>query len=339
MASSEQVLVRAGTETTAGTFLTLAAANAMWLLNDGFEVKNDRSSQEVSFLDGKLSPPVIIAGESYVTHKVGFGAIGGGTAGAAPRTDAYLLAAGMAKTVVAAGTGVTARTEYVIAPAPGANKTLSFESYFAGLKYAGRGCMGKLDLSIQVNQIAKFSFDGLAQEASVPVAAAIPSDSFSGWKAPSPGSPTRTSRMSIGAAGVVAYANGAITGGSTFLFSQYNLSGGQSVDKSPWCGGSDLDINKANSSVKVTVLLTPAEAASMEARYKANTGISLGFQHNLSASSAVVPGETILVRHPNALIKSLSNLGKVNGQFVTEIEAVPQPSAPGLTDHTLIVFL
>lgn len=339
MASSDQVLVRAVIEATSGTFVQPAATHAMLLLNDGFDVYNDQESQKIGFLDGKLSPEVIIAGSSFVKHSVGFGAIGGGVAGAAPQTDAYLLSAGMSKLSVVAGVGITARTEYTLAPAPGANKSLSFESYFAGLKYTGKACMGTLDLSVQVNQIGKFSYGGLAVEQVAPVAAAIPSDTFTGWKTPVPGSPTRTSRISLGAVGAVAYANGAVTGGNTFLWSSYQLTGGQSVDKSPWCGGSGLDINKANPNVKCTVLLTPSEAAAMEARYKAGTGISVGYMHNLSAAGAVVAGETIVVHHPNVIITSMKNTGKVNGQFVAEIDGVPNPSSPGLTDGTRVVFL
>jgi hypothetical protein len=333
MASAEQVLVRAVVETTSGTFVTPASTNAMLLLSDGFDSYNEQEQQKIGFLDGKLSPEVVIAGASFLKHSVVFGAIGGGVAGGAPQTDAYLLSAGLAKTVAAG------RVEYTIAPAPGANKSLSFESYLAGLKYSGKGCMGTLDLSVQVNQVGKCSFGGLAMEQTAPVAAVIPADSFAGWRTPVPGSPTRSSRISLAASGGVTYSVGSISGGNTFLWSSYQLTGGQSVDKSPWCGGLGLDINKANPTVKITVLLTPAEAAAMEARYKAGTGISIGFSHNLSAAGAVVPGETIVVHHPNALITSLKNTGKFNGQFVAEIDAVPNPSSPGLTDGTRLVYL
>lgn len=339
MASSDQVLVRAVVEATSGTFVQPASANAMLLINDGFELYNEVENQKVGMLDGKLSPEIVIAGSAFLKHSVNFGAIGGGTAGAAPQTDAYLLSSGMSKTSVVAGAGVTGRTEYTLAPSPGSNKSLSFESYFAGLKYTGKACMGTLDLSVQVNQIGKFSFGGLSVEQTAPVSAASPTDTFTGWKTPVPGSPTRTSKISLGAIGAVGYANGALTGGSAFLWSAYNLAGGQSVDKSPWCGGLGLDINKANPTVKFTVLLTPAEGAAMEARYRNGTGISVGFSHNLSSAGAVVAGESFIAHHPNVIITSLKNTGKVNGQFVAEIEGVPNPSSPGLTDGTRIVFL
>lgn len=340
MASSEQVLVRSVIETISGTHVAPAAANAMLLLTDGFDVYNEKETEKVGFLDGKLSPKMVIAGSQYLKHAVKFGAVGGGTAGGAPKTDAYLLSSGMSKTTIVAGAGITGRTEYVLAPAPGANKSLSFTSYFAGIQYTGKACMGTLDLTVNVNKIGEFSYGGLAVEQAAPIAAIIPNDAFTGWRTPAPGSPTRTSQMRIGrAANPVAYANGAVTGGTLFPWSAYNLNGGQSLDKGAWCGLLGLDINMAEPVVKFTVLLTPAEAVLMEASFKAGTGISVGYSHNLTDAGAVVAGETIVVHHPNIVITGLKNNGKHNNQFVAEIEGTPNPSSPGLTDGTRIVFL
>lgn len=341
MASSEQVLVRSVIETTAGTYLApTASTNAMLLLTDGFDVFNEKESEKVGFLDGKLSPKVVISGSQFLKHAVKFGAVGGGTAGGAPKTDAYLLSSGMSKTTIAAGAGITARTEYVLAPTPGANKSLSFNSFFAGLQYTGKACMGTLDMTVNVNKIGEFSYGGLAVEQAAPAAITIPSDTFTGWKTPATGSPTRTSKMSIGFSGnPVAYANGAVTGGNPYPFAAYNLSGGQALDKAPWCGALGLDINMAEPVVKFTALLSPAAAVLMEDAFKSGAALSIGYSHNLTTGGAVIAGETIVVHHPNIVITALKNNGKFNNQFVAEIEGTPNPSSPGLTDGTRIVFL
>lgn len=339
MASAKQVVVLVKQQTARGTAATLSTAtDALLILADGFDVGYDRERTSVSQLDGKLSAPDILPGAANFTSSLACGMIGSGTAGAAPKFSALLKGAGLAETVVAAGTGITARTEYNLAINPGVQIGLSCDIYSGDQLHSGTDVFGTVDIELATNSLGKITFKNKGRLKAIPSAAAVPTGTYV-RTIPLPGSPTRTSKIRLGAANAVTYANGAISGGTEFLLSSVTFSTGSRYDYQPWCGGDDVDISDAEPTIKIQVALSAAEYVLMCQRDESGAGFSFGLLHALDTAGAVAAGSSWGLHGPTCKIKSLKKTAEVNGRIVADIEGSLLPSAPGLTDAVRLWFL
>lgn len=339
MASSKQVVVLCKRQTARNTAATLSAAtDALLILSDDFDVGFERERTRVTQLDGKLNAPEVLPGAVSFMGGLSVGMIGAGTAGAAPRFNQLLLGGGFAETLVAAGSGITARAEYNLAPNPGSQIGLSMAVYSGDQLHPGMDVFGAIDISLATNALGKLTFKAKGRMNGQVSAAAVPNGTFV-RRMPVPGSPTQTSKVRIGAVGGVTYANAALTGGTEFLMSSFSFSSGAKVDYQPWCGGEDTDISDAEPTIKLQCAMSASEYVAMCQRDASGAGFSMGFMHALDSASAVVAGSSWGFHAPVAKITSLKKTAEVNGQIVADIEAALQPSTPGLTDAVRLWFL
>ncbi|KDB53943.1 hypothetical protein X805_04970 [Sphaerotilus natans subsp. natans DSM 6575] len=339
MASGKQVVVLVKQQTARNTPATLSAStDALLILQDDFDVGYERERTRVTQLDGKLNAPEVLPGAANFMQSLSVGVIGSGTAGAAPRFAALLKGGGFAETLVAAGSGITARAEYNLAPNPGSQIGLSMAVYSGDQLHPGADVFGTIDIALATNSLGKLTFKAKGRLNGDVSAAAVPNGTFV-RRLPLPGSPTNTSKVRIGAVGGVTYANAALSGGTEFLMSSYSFSSGAKVDYQAWCGGDDTDISDAEPTIKIQCAMSASEYVAMCGRDKAGTGFSMGFMHALDTAGAPAAGSSWGMHAPVAKITSIKKTAEVNGQIVADIEASLQPSAPGLTDAVRLWFL
>lgn len=158
---SNRVVLAGKAETTEGTAVSLAGADANNLIMDPkYDV--DVPMFKRSFLNNSLSPQGQIATTrgSAISFKVEVK--GSGTAGTAPACGKYLKSCGFSETVVAA-TSVTYKPESALSNIP----TMTMATYRDGLQKLIKGARGNLKYTGKSAEIGMFEFEFVGVDVAV----------------------------------------------------------------------------------------------------------------------------------------------------------------------------
>lgn len=150
---SNRQVIAAKVETTEGTAISLAGADANNLIMDP-KFEADVPMYERTFLDNSLSPQKAIATTRLARLSFKVEAKGSGTAGTAPALGKLLRACGLDETVVAL-TSVTYKPTSALANIP----TLSMAIYKDGLRKAIKGARGNVKYSAKAGEPGMFEFE------------------------------------------------------------------------------------------------------------------------------------------------------------------------------------
>lgn len=150
---SNRQVIAAKAETTEGTAIALAGADANNLIMDP-KFEADIPMYERMFLDNSLSPQKSIATTRLARLSFKVECKGSGTAGTAPAVGKLLRACGMKETVVAS-TSVTYTPESALSNIP----TLSLAIYKDGLRKAMKGARGNVKYSAKSGEPGMFEFE------------------------------------------------------------------------------------------------------------------------------------------------------------------------------------
>jgi len=171
--------LRLKAESVEGTYETLAAADAMQILNGEAQIQEDPLTREIDKPDGGARPSVQT--RRRVTITGGIELAGAATAGNAAPHAALLLNAGHAEVLDA---GPPAGAEY--SPVLKGFASASAEFFWDGERYRAKSGRSRLtSIAAEINNYlrAEFEYMGLIESIAE---AAVPSDDVSAFQAPQP---------------------------------------------------------------------------------------------------------------------------------------------------------
>lgn len=270
-------IILAKLETTYGVDAApTGAANALLVSDASFELAIDGINRDL--LRPTMGGSEQLVGTRYAKLEFTVELSGSGTAGTAPAWGPLLRACGMAETV-------TAGNNVAYSPVSSGFESLTIYYYLDGLLYKATGCRGTVELSAQLGErpTLKFSFQGRHSAVS---AAANPSATITAWKKPVPVTDATATSISLGA--TFTAATGSLSGGTVYPSRGLALTLGQDVKYVPLVGGDSIDITARETTGKVALDVTPAQATTMVGDILANAVTGMGFQIGSTAGSTVV---------------------------------------------------
>jgi hypothetical protein len=270
-------VILAKLETTYGTDASpTGASNALLVSDASFELSIDNVNRDL--LRSSLGGSEQLAGTRYVKCEFTVELSGSGTAGTAPAWGPLLRGCGMAETVNA-GSNVSYN------PVSQGFESLTIYYYLDGAVHKALGCRGTCEISAELGgrPTLKFSFIGIYGGIS---ASSNPAATLTAWKKPVAITDANAGDITIGATFTAATA--AITGGTTYPSKGINITLGQKVEFVPLLGSESVEITGRETTGKLALDVTPAQAATMYADVLANATVSLALEIGTAAGSKVL---------------------------------------------------
>lgn len=244
---------------------------------------------------------------------------GSGTAGTAPAWGKILQCCAFAETV-SAGT----RVEYT--PVSTNLKTATIWCYWDGALRKFIYNSGTVKLGMRSGNVPTldFSFTGLVVD---PSATSNPVPTLSAWRRPVAVGPLGTSTLKIGGT----YSAGALSGGTDYHFSEFNLDLANSLQDVPLVTAEAIDIDNRAPSADMTIDMTAAQEVAMFNVMKVGTNTSVGLVHGTTA------GDKVLVFLTGGVINDLSDAPQGN-RLLTKL-GMDLPPVAAANDELRIVAL
>lgn len=270
-------LILAKLESTYGVDATPSGATDALLVSDAsFELAID--GIERSLMRPTLGGSEQLVGTRRMKIEFTVELSGSGTAGTAPAWGPLLRACGMAE-IINAGSNVT------YSPVSTGFESATIYYYLDGVVHKALGCRGTVQIGAELGSrpTLKFSFTGIDGGIA---AAATPTATLTSWRKPVPITDPACGDITLGC--TFAPATGSLSGGDTFPSRGLSLDLGHEVQHTPLLGGESVDITARGASGKLSLDVSPTQAATMHADIIANATGSMGFQIGTAAGSTIV---------------------------------------------------
>lgn len=246
---TRNTIILAKIETTQGTDATpTGAANALLITEPSYTLNNEPVDRDL--LRGYMGASEQLSGARNVQISFSVEVSGSGTAGTAPAYDALLRACGM---------GVTTDVDWVeYKPVSTAFESLTIYYYLDGVRRKALGCMGTFTLAGEVGTIPRFAFTFTGTDGGR-AADPNPTPTLTAWRPPKVVSNENAGQLTLGCT----YADGAISGGSTYCSKGLNLDLGNEVvyrNMLGPCSGAEIVNRAASGSIQLD-LSASAEVA------------------------------------------------------------------------------
>lgn len=278
---TKRTVILAKIEATAGTDAAPAAADALLIGDNSFDV-------EYKNVDRNLIRPTMghggtLVGTRNVKIDITIELSTSGTAGTAPPWGKLLLACAFAEVVTAA-----TMVEYT--PVSDGLKTLTIKYSKDGVIHTALGCMGTVSFEEPEGDrpTLKFSFVGIDGGS---VAAATPANDLTAWQLPEVVNNINTGKLTLGAA----YAAGAITGGTEYCSRGLSLDMANDAKYLAMLGCASVDITDRKPTGKFSIEVTGAQEVAMRAAINASTPTAVSLLHGSGA------GKRVLIHVPRAV--------------------------------------
>lgn len=278
---TNRTVILAKIEATAGTDAAPAAADALLIGDNSFDV-------EYKNVDRNLIRPTMghggtLVGTRNVKIDITIELSTSGTAGTAPPWGKLLLACAFAEVVTAA-----TMVEYT--PVSDGLKTLTIKYSKDGVIHTALGCVGTVSFEEPEGDrpTLKFSFVGIDGGS---VAAATPANDLTAWQLPEVVNNINTGKLTLGAA----YAAGAITGGTEYCSRGLSLDMANDAKYIAMLGCASVDITDRKPTGKFSVEVTGAQEVAMRAAINASTPTAVSLLHGSGA------GKRVLIHVPRAV--------------------------------------
>jgi hypothetical protein len=278
---TNRTVILAKIEATAGTDAAPAAADALLIGDNSFDV-------EYKNVDRNLIRPTMghggtLVGTRNVKIDITIELSTSGTAGTAPPWGKLLLACAFAEVVTAA-----TMVEYT--PVSDGLKTLTIKYSKDGVIHTALGCMGTVSFEEPEGDrpTLKFSFVGIDGGS---VAAATPANDLTAWQLPEVVNNINTGKLTLGAA----YAAGAITGGTEYCSRGLSLDMANDAKYIAMLGCASVDVTDRKPTGKFSIEVTGAQEVAMRAAINASTPTAVSLLHGSGA------GKRVLIHVPRAV--------------------------------------
>ena len=278
---TNRTVILAKIEATAGTDAAPAAADALLIGDNSFDV-------EYKNVDRNLIRPTMghggtLVGTRNVKIDITIELSTSGTAGTAPPWGKLLLACAFAEVVTAA-----TMVEYT--PVSDGLKTLTIKYSKDGVIHTALGCVGTVSFEEPEGDrpTLKFSFVGIDGGS---VAAATPANDLTAWQLPEVVNNINTGKLTLGAA----YAAGAITGGTEYCSRGLSLDMANDAKYIAMLGCASVDITDRKPTGKFSIEVTGAQEVAMRAAINASTPTAVSLLHGSGA------GKRVLIHVPRAV--------------------------------------
>lgn len=278
---TNRTVILAKIEATAGTDAAPAAADALLIGDNSFDV-------EYKNVDRNLIRPTMghggtLVGTRNVKIDITIELSTSGTAGTAPPWGKLLLACAFAEVVTAA-----TMVEYT--PVSDGLKTLTIKYSKDGVIHTALGCMGTVSFEEPEGDrpTLKFSFVGIDGGS---VAAATPANDLTAWQLPEVVNNINTGKLTLGAA----YAAGAITGGTEYCSRGLSLDMANDAKYLAMLGCASVDVTDRKPTGKFSIEVTGAQEVAMRAAINASTPTAVSLLHGSGA------GKRVLIHVPRAV--------------------------------------
>lgn len=217
-----------------------------------------------------------LVGPGYVEMSFEVELQGSGTAGTAPAWGP-LMRAGAFEEGIEPGEFV----EYV--PRTDELESLTIYYHRDGVKHAAVGCQGTFEFAMGVGErpTLKCRFLG---KSSVPTATADPSPVLTAWKVPAVISDANTADLVIGGT----YADGVISGGTTFVSAGISINMANGVEFIPLVGAEYVDVTDRQPVGQLTLDLSASQEVTFDGYVRNNTLVSVGMVHGTTAGHKVL---------------------------------------------------
>ena len=202
---------------------------------------------------------------------------GSGTAGIAPAWGNLLLACAFAESVLE----TPDRVEY--RPITDALKTNTIHYHDSGVLHKLLGAMGNVRLSARVGQRPTMQFDFVGKDGGV---SAVPNatPTLTAWKTPVALTMANVVDLTLGAT----YADGALTGGTTYPSTGIDLDMGNEVVFTPLLSSETVDVTNRAATGSIELDLTAAQEVTFMQTVKANTTQSLALTIGTTSGSKII---------------------------------------------------
>jgi hypothetical protein len=319
--SIRNAIILAKLETTSGTDAAPSnTANAVLLHATGLDCKINLQMVDRDVLRGGFGSPdkLPYTRRGSITFQIDIA--GSGDEGVAPAWDPLLQACAFAAGAVTADTRVT----YL--PISTAIKTLTLWAYWDGALRKFTYCAGTVKLAFRSGGVPvfEFSFTGLVTD---PSAASNPVPTLTSWMRPQAVGPLATTTMLLGCT----YAAGALSGGTAYHWSEFNLDLGNSIEDVPLITQEQVDVDDRAPSTDFTLQLSAAQEVALHATAKAGTPLSVGLVHGTAA------GNKILVFMTGGVITDIADAPQ--GKKLLHKISMAHPPVAVANDELVIVAL
>lgn len=262
-------------ETTPGTdAVPTGAANALLISNASFELVYNNAERDN--LRGYMGGNESLPGTRFVKATFDVELSGSGTAGTAPAWGPLLLACAMAE--------VTSATAVEYTPVSTGLKTLTIKYILDGVQHTMLACMGDVELDMQEGAIPKLKFSFTGRHGGT-AAQAAPALTLTNWKTPQVITAENSGCLTLGGT----YANGAVTGGTTYPSRGLNVKLGNDVKQlALLCAGNQVDITNRKTTGSTQLELTAAQEVQTITDVNGVALTSLSFVHGTTAGAKVM---------------------------------------------------
>lgn len=272
----KNALITAKLETTPGVDAApTGAANAV-LVSDMSITPLDAQNIDRAVIRGYFGGSEQLVGTASVKASFTVELAGSGTAATAPAWGPLLQACAAAEGLLT----TPARVEYT--PTSTNLKTVTIYYYDDGALHKLVGTMGNCKLSARVGDKPKLMFDVTGLDGGI--SAGSDTGVFTAWKKPVAMTKANVVDITLG----VAYAAGALTGGTAYSSTGIDIDFGNSVQYTPMLSSEGVDITDRESTGSTELDLTAAQEVALMAAVKANTTQALGMTIGSAAGNKII---------------------------------------------------
>lgn len=264
---TKKTFIVAKIESTYGSAVSMATYEA--LLASGMSLQYTSNNKARDVIRSYLGASEELVGDDYMTVSFTVEAAGSGAKGTAPQWGKLLRACGLAETIVAS-------TLVSYSPISSAMESLTMKFHVDGVSYLLTGCRGTADLSLMISDAPKIKFTFTGRTDANPSSETL-SATHSAWKVPEMITNFNTGDLKIG--GTLNAATGAITGGEPYASRGLSVDLGNSVTYQPMLGTDRVLITDRQAKGSTTLDLSAADEATFRGSVRANTTMSLSFEH------------------------------------------------------------
>lgn len=273
---TRKTAILAKIETTYGTDPTpTGAANAILISNQSINPLNAQNVDR-AIVREYLGGAEQLVGMAFKEVSFDIELAGSGTAGTAPAWGPLLRAAGFAEAVSAGN-----RVDYT--PVSTSFESVTIYYYDDGVLHKLLGARGSFTLGMGLGNIPKASFKFIGLDGG-DTAAANPTQTLTGWKAPLVITNPNTADLLLGCT----YSTGSLSAGTAYPSKGIEIDSGIAVAHKPLLGGETIELTDRNITGKVSLDLTAAQEVTFMSTVKANTTQSIGLEHGTAAGYKVV---------------------------------------------------
>jgi hypothetical protein len=276
--STRNTIILAKLETTSGTDAAPSnTVNALLLHAAGLDCKISLQTVDRDVLRGGFGAPdkLVYGRRGQISFSIDIA--GSGTAGVTPPWEPLLQACAFA-----AG-AVTTDERVDFLPISTGIKTLTIWAYWDGAVRKFNYCAGTVKLGFRSGGVPTFDFvfTGLVTDHDV---ATNPVPTLTAWQRPQAVGPLATTTLLLGCT----YAAGALSGGTAYHWSEFNVDTGNSIEDVPLVTQEQIDVDDRSVSSDFTLQLTAAQEVALSDMSAAGTPLSVGMVHGTTAGNKVL---------------------------------------------------